>query len=60
MFACAITASFAFMLPVATAPNAVVFSSGKIPIASMARTGLWLNLVSIALISAYHYFFFPL
>lgn len=60
MFACAVTASFAFMLPVATAPNAVVFSSGKIPIASMARTGLWLNLLSIGLISLYHYLFFPL
>ena len=57
MFACAVTSSYAFMLPVATAPNAVVFSSGRIPIGSMARTGLWLNLLSIALISAYHYLF---
>ena len=32
MFACVVTSSYAFMLPVATAPNAVVFSSGRIPI----------------------------
>ena len=60
MLACSITASYAFMLPVATAPNAVVFSSGKIPISDMARTGLGLNLISIVIISTYHYFFFPL
>ena len=60
MFACAVTSSYAFMLPVATAPNAVVFSSGRIPIGSMTRAGLWLNLLSIALISAYHYLFLEL
>ncbi len=60
MFACAVTSSYAFMLPVATAPNAVVFSSGRIPIGSMARTGLWLNLLSIVLISAYQYLFLGL
>lgn len=60
MFACAVTASYAFMLPVATAPNAVVFSSNRIPIHSMARTGFALNVMSILLISLYHYLFFPL
>jgi sodium-dependent dicarboxylate transporter 2/3/5 len=60
MFACAVTASYAFMLPVATAPNAVVFSSNRIPIHAMARTGFALNVMSILLISLYHYIFFPL
>ena len=47
-----IAASCAFMLPVATPPNAIVFSSGEIQIREMMRAGLWLNIVSIALVSA--------
>lgn len=46
-----IAASCAFMLPVATPPNAVVFSSGQIEIKQMMRAGFWLNLVSIVLVS---------
>ena len=46
-----IAASFAFMLPVATAPNAIVFSSGMIPIQRMSHTGFWLNLLGIVVIS---------
>lgn len=46
----AIVASCAFMLPVATPPNAVVFASGKISLPQMAKTGLWLNILSVVLI----------
>ena len=46
-----IAASAAFMLPVATPPNAVVFSSGLIPPQTMARIGLWMNLLLILLIT---------
>ncbi len=46
-----LAASCAFMLPVATPPNAIVFSSGHISIPQMARAGLLLNLVSIAILS---------
>ena len=40
-------ASCAFMMPVATPPNAIVFSSGHITIAQMIRVGFWLNIISI-------------
>ncbi|MEQ8404488.1 MAG: DASS family sodium-coupled anion symporter [Oceanicaulis sp.] len=46
-----LAASCAFMLPVATPPNAIVFSSGHVSIPQMARAGLLLNLVSIAFLS---------
>jgi sodium-dependent dicarboxylate transporter 2/3/5 len=52
----AMAASCAFMLPVATPPNAIVFASGYVTIAQMARAGLWLNLGSALLITAVVYF----
>ena len=46
----AMAASCAFMLPVATPPNAIIFSSGEISIKQMARAGLILNLVFIVIV----------
>ena len=46
-----LAASCAFMLPVATAPNAVVFGSGRIRVGHMVKAGIWMNIVSIATIS---------
>lgn len=55
-----LAASCAFMLPVATPPNAVVFGSGYLKISDMIRTGLILNIISIVIISAYLYWILPL
>jgi len=55
MVPAAMSASCAFMLPVATGPNAVIFSSGHIPIRVMAREGLALNLIGAVVISAISY-----
>lgn len=46
----AIAASCAFMLPVATPPNAIVFGSGYVSIPQMARSGFGLNLIGVALV----------
>ncbi len=51
----ALAASCAFMLPVATPPNAIVYGSGYVPISSMSRAGIWLNLVGVLLITALTY-----
>lgn len=52
-------ASCAFMLPVATAPNAIVFGSAYIQIEDMIKAGIWLNILSIFLFAFYVYFVLP-
>jgi sodium-dependent dicarboxylate transporter 2/3/5 len=53
----AVAASCAFMLPVATPPNAVVFGSGRIRLPEMCRAGIWLNGIGIVLITFLCYWF---
>ncbi|MGD1979622.1 MAG: anion permease, partial [Akkermansiaceae bacterium] len=53
MLPAALSASCAFMLPVATAPNAVVFASGHLTVPRMMREGVILNLIGVAVISLY-------
>ena len=59
MVPAAMSASCAFMLPVATPPNAIVFGTGKIPIASMVREGLVLNFIGVVVITTVCYFLVP-
>ncbi|XP_008307355.1 solute carrier family 13 member 2 isoform X2 [Cynoglossus semilaevis] len=51
MFPCTIAASLAFMLPVATPPNAIAFSYGNLKVMDMARTGFILNFVGVLTIN---------
>ena len=55
-----LAASCAFMLPVATPPNAVVFGSGYLKIEDMVRKGFVLNLISILLVTFFVYFLLPI
>src|SRR5699024_789125 len=48
----ALGASCAFMMPVATPPNAIIYGSGKLRIPQMSKAGLWLNIVFIFLLTA--------
>ena len=54
----AIAASCAFMLPVATPPNAIVYGSGKINVAQMSQAGVWLNIIASLLLTIASYTLF--
>ena len=54
-----LSASCAFMLPVATPPNSIVYASGLIPIQKMVKAGIIINLLSIIFLFVLAYFFIP-
>lgn len=58
MIPAAMSASCAFMLPVATAPNAVIYGSGQVTVKDMAKAGLALNLAGAVVISIVCFLFF--
>jgi sodium-dependent dicarboxylate transporter 2/3/5 len=53
-----ISASCAFMLPVATPPNAIIYGSGRVSIPEMAKAGLWLNIIIAMILTIATYYFF--
>lgn len=55
-----LSASCAFMMPVATPPNAIVFGAGKMPISSMIRNGFFLTIFATGLITVFSYYLVPL
>ena len=59
MVAVALAASFAFMLPIATPPNAIVFASRAVTIPQMAKAGLVLNLLGVVLITLFVMYVLP-
>ena len=59
LVAATVAASCAFMLPVATPPNAVVFGSGYLRIPDMVKAGVWMNILSILLITLIVYTLLP-
>jgi sodium-dependent dicarboxylate transporter 2/3/5 len=53
---CTLAASFAFMMPVGTPPNAIVFGTGLVTIPQMCKVGIVLNLAGVILVTAMAYF----
>ena len=60
MVGAAVAASCAFMLPVATPPNAVVFGSGYLRIPDMVSKGFVMNIISIIILTLFVYFVLPM
>ena len=54
-----LAASCAFMLPISTPPNAVVFGSGLLKIEDMFKKGVWMNILSIIIITMVVYYILP-
>ena len=59
MVPAAMAANCAYMLPVGTPPNAIIFGSGKLSIKEMAKVGVWVNLISAVIIIVVVYFLMP-
>jgi sodium-dependent dicarboxylate transporter 2/3/5 len=58
IIACTLGASSAYMMPVGTPPNAIVFGTGLVRMPQMMKAGVWLNLAGILVITALSWFYF--
>jgi len=56
MIPATLSASCAFMMPVATPPNAIIFGSGRVRITDMVKVGFFINLIGVVIISLLFYF----
>ena len=56
MIPATLSASCAFMMPVATPPNAIVFGSGRVKIGDMVKAGFFINIIGVIVISLLFYF----
>jgi sodium-dependent dicarboxylate transporter 2/3/5 len=54
-----LSASCAFMFPVATPPNAIIFGSGRVKVYEMVRVGLLLNILGVLVVSGMCYWLIP-
>ena len=59
MVPAAMAANCAFMLPVGTPPNAIIFASGKLKISEMVRTGFVINIFTLILIVGAVFYILP-
>lgn len=59
LFAASVATSCAFMLPTAATPNTIMFATGQIPVKVMIRTGFWLNLFCLVIITLMIVYFMP-
>lgn len=55
-----IASSCAFMMPISTPPNAIVYSSGFVSMTQMMRAGIWLNILSVIILTLACHYFIPL
>jgi sodium-dependent dicarboxylate transporter 2/3/5 len=60
MMPAVLAASCAFMLPVGTMPNAIVYGSGYVTVKNMATEGFFVNLFTAAIITVLYYFLLPM
>lgn len=60
MVGASLAASCAFMLPVATPPNAIAYSSGYLKMTDMVRAGFWMNLITTSILFLFIYYVMPL
>jgi sodium-dependent dicarboxylate transporter 2/3/5 len=51
MIPATLSASCAFMMPVASPTQAIVFASGYVPIRDMVRAGIWFNVIGVILVA---------